>query len=85
MFVAILSVNFVSAWWNTFECEGFSVDIPEGLTKANGYTPTTPPNHVPLVSTDRSKWDYNNMEIELTPLHKAVYFLFLNHSIFIYY
>jgi hypothetical protein len=23
--------------------------------------------------------DYNNMEIELTPLHKAIYFLFLNH------
>lgn len=45
----------------------FSVDIPEGLTKANGYTPTTPPNHVPLVSTDRSKWDYNNMEISEVP------------------
>lgn len=68
LFVAIFSVNFVSAWWNTFECEGFSIEIPEGLTKANGYSPTTPPNHIPLVSEDRKHWDYNNIDLSEVPL-----------------
>lgn len=68
LFVAIFSINFVSAWWNTFECEGFSIEIPEGLTKANGYSPTTPPNHIPLVSADRDKWDYNDIDLSEVPL-----------------
>lgn len=70
LLVAILSVNFVSAWWDTFECEGFSIEIPEGLTKASGYSPTTPPNHIPLVSKDRERWDYNAIDLSEVPLEK---------------
>lgn len=70
LFVSILSVNFVSAQGNTFECEGFSIEIPDGLTKANGYSPSTPPNHIPLVSSNRDKWDYNSLDLSEVPLEK---------------
>lgn len=70
LFVAILSVNFASAWGDTFECEGFYIEIPEGLTKANGFTPITPPNHIPLVSKDRERWDYNDIELSEVPLEE---------------
>lgn len=70
LFVTILSVNFVSAWWDTFECEGFDIKIPEGLTEANGHSSSDLPNHIPLVSTDRDKWDYNYLDLSEVPLEK---------------
>ena len=70
LFVAISSVNLVSAWWDTFECEGFNFDMPDGLTKAQGFSPSSPPNHIELISSDRSKWDYNFLDLSETHLEK---------------
>ena len=69
LFVAILSVSSVSAWWNTFECEGFSIDMPDGVTKATGYSPTTPPKHVKLVTkSGDTRWDFISADLSEVPI-----------------
>lgn len=70
LFISILSVNFVFAWGDTFECEGFSIDIPDGLTKANGFSPSAPPKHILLVAKERERWDYNSIDLSEVPLEK---------------
>lgn len=71
-FVAILSVNFVSAWWGSFECEGFNLEMPHGVEVATGYSPSTPPNHVELVEDldDDISWGFVNLDLSEVPLEK---------------
>lgn len=72
LFVAISSVNFVSAWWDSsFECEGLTIEIPEGLEKANGYSPSTPPNYIQFVhDSENNRWDFKFIELSEVPLDK---------------
>lgn len=72
LFVAILSVNSVSAWGNTFECEGFNLEMPDGVEVANGYSPSAPPNHVELVEDldDDINWGFINLDLSEVPLEK---------------
>ena len=69
LFVAISSVNFVSAYWGAFECEGFSIEMPEGVEVATGYSPSSPPDHVKLVTDSGSyKWDFLSTDLSEVPL-----------------
>ena len=70
--VAILSVNCASAWWDSsFECEGFTIEIPDGLEKATGYSPSTPPKSIPFVQdSDKHVWDFKFIELSEAPLDK---------------
>jgi hypothetical protein len=69
LFVAILAVSSVSAWWDTFECEGFSIDMPDGVTKATGYSPTTPPKHVELVTkSGDTRWNFVSADLSEVPI-----------------
>lgn len=69
LLVAVSSVNFVSAYWGAFECEGFSIEMPEGVEVATGYSPSSPPDHVKLVTDSGSyKWDFLSTDLSEVPL-----------------
>lgn len=69
LFIAIVSVNCVSAWWFSFECDGFTLDQPNGVEVANGYRPQTPPTEVELVEDlDNDIWDFHLLTLSEVPL-----------------
>ena len=71
LFIAILSVSSVSAWgWGSFECEGFNLEMPDGVEVATGYSPSTPPTHVELVEDldDDISWGFVSLDLSEVPL-----------------